>query len=291
MNDQLISLYIDDELDLDDKIVFVETVHEDKNFKDDAVNLLRQEKLIRADVVDRLPALSIRKQSSPWRLKLFRPLAAAAAGLAAAAIVWLTFWPSPEQPLRPWRFVIYQPDAQSRARGQLQQLEANSVEARRKQRLLGDHPRAARRRPSLQLYHRRQPTRGRPDHRGPRSRRLRRREFHFIGEAVAVKHGIILILAAVLAAGGCAVHYHVVNNGQVEMYLTAPQAQSVVLVVAGEPFQKVQALRDASGTWKATLNQSGEFKYFYIMDDKSYLPDCRLKEHDDFGSDNCVFAP
>ncbi len=106
-----------------------------------------------------------------------------------------------------------------------------------------------------------------------------------------MKHGIILILAAVLAAGGCAVHYHVVNNGQVEMYLTAPQAQSVVLVVAGEPFQKVQALRDASGTWKATLNQSGEFKYFYIMDDKSYLPDCRLKEHDDFGSDNCVFAP
>lgn len=38
MNDQLISLYIDDELDLDEKIVFVETVHEDRNLKDDAVN-------------------------------------------------------------------------------------------------------------------------------------------------------------------------------------------------------------------------------------------------------------
>jgi hypothetical protein len=112
MNDPLISLYIDDELDLDEKIVFVETVHEDKHFKDDAVNLLRQEKLIRADVVDRLPGLNIREWSKPWRLKLFRPLAAAAAGLAAAAIVWLTFWPTPEQPMRPWRFVIYQPDAQ-----------------------------------------------------------------------------------------------------------------------------------------------------------------------------------
>jgi len=109
MNDQLISLYIDDELDLDEKIVFVETVHEDRNFKDDAVNLLRQEKLIRADVVDRPPVLSIRERSKPWSLKLLRPLAAA--GLAAAAIVWLTFWPSPEQQLRPWRFVIYQPDA------------------------------------------------------------------------------------------------------------------------------------------------------------------------------------
>lgn len=112
MNDHLISLYIDDELDLDDKIVFVETVHEDKKYKDDAVDLLRQEKLIRADVVGRLPAPSIREPRKPWSLKLLRPFAAAAAGLAAAAVVWLTFWPSPEPALRPWRFVIYQPDAQ-----------------------------------------------------------------------------------------------------------------------------------------------------------------------------------
>jgi hypothetical protein len=110
MNDHLISSYIDDELDLDDKIVFVETVHEDKIFKDEAVGLLRQERLIRADVVDRLPVLSIRERSKPGWLKLFRPFAAA--GLAAAAIVWLTFWPSAEPTLRPWRFVIYQPDAQ-----------------------------------------------------------------------------------------------------------------------------------------------------------------------------------
>jgi hypothetical protein len=102
---------------------------------------------------------------------------------------------------------------------------------------------------------------------------------------------MISLLAAVLAAGGCTVHYHVVNNGQVEMYLAAPQAQSVVLVVAGDPFQKVPAQRDASGIWKATLNRPGEFKYFYIMDNQAYLPDCRLKEHDDFGSDNCVFTP
>lgn len=106
-----------------------------------------------------------------------------------------------------------------------------------------------------------------------------------------MKHRLISILAAVLAAGGCSAHYHVIQNGRVEMYLTAPQAQSVVLVVAGDPFRMVPALRDASGTWKATLDQPGEFKYFYLMDDKAYLPDCRLKEHDDFGAANCVFAP
>jgi hypothetical protein len=102
---------------------------------------------------------------------------------------------------------------------------------------------------------------------------------------------MIPILAAVLVMVGCTAHYHVVTDGRVEMYLEAPQAQSVVLVIAGDPFQKVRAQRDASGAWKATLNQAGEFKYFYVIDNKAYLPDCRLKEHDDFGSDNCVFSP
>jgi hypothetical protein len=112
MNDHLISMYIDDELDLDEKIIFVETVHDDRNFKDEAVSLLRQEKLIGSEVVDQIPALRIKEQRSLWQARLFRPLAAAAAGLAAAAIVWLTLWPTPEPSLRPWRFVIFQPDAQ-----------------------------------------------------------------------------------------------------------------------------------------------------------------------------------
>jgi hypothetical protein len=112
MNDHLISQYIDDELDLDEKIVLVETVHDDENFKEAAVSLLRQEKLLRADVVDRLPVIPIRDEPRSWPFKLFRPLAALSAGLAAAAIVWLTFWPAHEQPLQPYRFVIYQPDAQ-----------------------------------------------------------------------------------------------------------------------------------------------------------------------------------
>jgi 1,4-alpha-glucan branching enzyme len=106
-----------------------------------------------------------------------------------------------------------------------------------------------------------------------------------------VKPCTIPVLAAVLAAGGCATHYHVINSGHVEMFLTAPQAQSVVLVVSSDPFQQVQALRDDSGIWKATLNRLSEFKYFYLVDGKTYLPDCHLREHDDFGSNNCVFSP
>ncbi|MCK7511389.1 MAG: hypothetical protein MZV70_49940 [Desulfobacterales bacterium] len=147
-----------------------------------------------------------------------------------------------------------------------------------KQRLLGDHPRAARRRPSLQLYHRRQPAHGRPDHCGARNRRLRRREFHFDGQAVAVKHRMIPILAAVLVAEAAPPITTWSTMAMLKCILTAPQAQSVVLVIAGDPFQKVQApagrLRRPG---KSTLNQAGEFKYFYMMDGKAYLPDCRLE--------------
>ena len=112
MNDDLISMYIDNELSLDDKIVFVETIHEYENFKDDTVNLLQQEKLIRSEVVDHIPALDIKEHRNAWHLNLFRPFAAAAAGLVAAAILFIVFYPRQEHPPLPYRFVIYQPDAQ-----------------------------------------------------------------------------------------------------------------------------------------------------------------------------------
>ena len=106
-----------------------------------------------------------------------------------------------------------------------------------------------------------------------------------------MKPSIVSVLAAVFVAGGCTAHYQIINSGHVEMFLTAPQAQSVVLVISGDPFQQLQARQDASGVWKVTLNQLSKFKYFYLVDGKTYLPDCRLRENDDFGSDNCVFSP
>jgi hypothetical protein len=112
MKDQLISMYIDNELGLDDKIDFVETVHEDRQFKEEAVDLLRQEKLVRSEVVESMPALRIREPIAPWHLKLFKPLAAVAAGVAAAAVLLFIFLPPQEPTLRPYRFVIYQPGAE-----------------------------------------------------------------------------------------------------------------------------------------------------------------------------------
>ena len=111
MKDYLISSYIDDELDLDEKIEFVETVHEQVAFKDEAVDLLNQEKLIRGEVVDRSPAVSL--PGKRWfSIPLWRPVGIFAAGLAAALFVMFVVTPHREQSLPTrYRFVLYQPDA------------------------------------------------------------------------------------------------------------------------------------------------------------------------------------
>jgi hypothetical protein len=109
MIDYLISMFIDDELDLDDKVVFVETVHADKIFKNETLDLLRQEKVLRSQVVKQAPPVEIpvkRKLKSPrWR-----PIGIFAAGLAAALIILYVSLPSQQRLSIPHRFVIYQPE-------------------------------------------------------------------------------------------------------------------------------------------------------------------------------------
>jgi hypothetical protein len=109
MNDYLISSYIDDELNLDEKIEFVETVHERTAFKDEAVDLLHQEKLVRGEVVDRMPAVVFPEKRGRFFL-FWRPAGMFAAGLAAALVVMFFITPRPELPvLTVHRFVLYQP--------------------------------------------------------------------------------------------------------------------------------------------------------------------------------------
>jgi hypothetical protein len=106
-----------------------------------------------------------------------------------------------------------------------------------------------------------------------------------------MKHPIVAVLAAVIMAGGCSSHYHSVRDGHVDVYLKAPEVQSVSLVISGDTFEQVPAARTLLGDWKATINKTVEFRYFYLVDGKVYLPDCRLKERDDFGADNCIYSP
>jgi hypothetical protein len=110
MKDYLISSYIDNELDLDEKIEFVETVHEQVAFKDDAVDLLHQEKQVRDEVTKRVPAVTLREKRR-FAFSLWRPTGIFAAGMAAALLVMFFVTPQQEQTmLSTHRFVLFQPD-------------------------------------------------------------------------------------------------------------------------------------------------------------------------------------
>jgi len=111
MKDYLISSYIDDELDLDEKIEFVETVHENVSLKDETVDLLHQEKKLRIEVVDRVPAIKLREKRRFFNPR-WRPAAIFTAGLAAALLIMFLVTPRQEQMLlTTHRFVLFQPDA------------------------------------------------------------------------------------------------------------------------------------------------------------------------------------
>jgi len=110
MKDYLISMFIDDELSLDDKLSFVETVHTDHSFKEETSGLLNQEKLIRSEVVDRIPSIQVREQRKPI-FSTWRPAGIFASALAAALILLFFAWPAQQQLSEPYRFVIYQPEA------------------------------------------------------------------------------------------------------------------------------------------------------------------------------------
>jgi len=108
MKDYLISMFIDDELDLDNKIDFVETIYDNCPFKAETVDLLRQEKTICSKVVDHVPPLRVQ----PREKKVFpplRPIGIFASGLAAALLIFLLLVPTKQGLPAAHRFVIYQP--------------------------------------------------------------------------------------------------------------------------------------------------------------------------------------
>ena len=109
MKDYLISQFIDDELDIDEKIEFVESLDTVSDFKDETMDLLKQESILRTEVVTRVPAIEVQ----PRRFQLFalwRPIGIFATGMAAAMIIIFLGITSHQKVFVAHRFVLYQPE-------------------------------------------------------------------------------------------------------------------------------------------------------------------------------------
>ncbi|MBN2059058.1 MAG: glycogen-binding domain-containing protein [Deltaproteobacteria bacterium] len=110
---ELISLFIDDEMSLDEKIHFVKQVGESRPFASDAIELLQMEKRVRSDVVERIPRLEPVEQGFFTNVfGIFRqPLGWVSAALAASfiALMMVIINPATSDLLTKKRFVIYLP--------------------------------------------------------------------------------------------------------------------------------------------------------------------------------------
>ena len=113
MKDYFISMFIDNELDLDEKIEFVEGVHQDNLFKDQTIELLEQEKQLKGGFSVSAPEL--KTPIKPRRKRaLFGLWLPSFAGFATACILLTGIFLFRTVPVKNnaelHRFVIYQPD-------------------------------------------------------------------------------------------------------------------------------------------------------------------------------------
>lgn len=109
-----ISMFMDHELDLDEKIEFVSRVHKEKEFYEESLELLGQEKLIRSDPVTVIPQMQFNKTKG-WLpdIPIFRPfgLGTLAGAIATFILLFSIFSFEKESvPSISHRFVIYEPD-------------------------------------------------------------------------------------------------------------------------------------------------------------------------------------
>ena len=105
----IISQFIDNELNLDEKVAFVHQVSDSLSSKNETLELLQQEKRIRSAPVHRIPRLEPKVRIKPFFLKI-RPLTAIAAAAVAAAIMIFLLTSSGQNQPATHRFVIYRPD-------------------------------------------------------------------------------------------------------------------------------------------------------------------------------------
>jgi hypothetical protein len=90
---------------------------------------------------------------------------------------------------------------------------------------------------------------------------------------------------------GCTSHYYTQQGGSLMFYLDKPDARQVIFASSLDDFAP-HAARKVDGRWLVALSGPPRpFRYYYVVDGALYTPSCKLKENDDFGSQNCIFDP
>lgn len=103
---------------------------------------------------------------------------------------------------------------------------------------------------------------------------------------------IILIALPLISLFGCAAgHYVERTPTSSTLFLRLSDASRVQFASSVDNYLLHDISQNSFGVWQITLPSDSEFAYFYIVDGAAYLPECRFKETDDFGSENCLYLP
>jgi len=105
----LISMFIDDELNIEEKIEYTEKSHRDLSFKGEAISLLQMEQTLRSRATDIVPEIEL----PPEKGSLFswlRPISYMVPAAAAVTVILLFLLMPPKTTTSPHRFVIHHPD-------------------------------------------------------------------------------------------------------------------------------------------------------------------------------------
>ena len=99
---------------------------------------------------------------------------------------------------------------------------------------------------------------------------------------------IIFFLSTFISA--CGTHYYVIDAGDLTLALSKPGAKTVVLFCSLDEF-KPRPAAPRAGRWVVKLPADKAFRYFYRVDGQLYIPDCAMRENDDYGTENCIYDP
>jgi hypothetical protein len=106
-----------------------------------------------------------------------------------------------------------------------------------------------------------------------------------------LKNTLPLISVLVILLVACATHRNGVRLEQITLFLQIENADEVRFACSLDHFKLKTATRTGSKTWSVRVPGDRAFTYFFTVDGTYYLPDCKMKEKDDFGHENCIYVP
>lgn len=112
--DYLSSMYIDNEMNLDEKKIFVEKIRSEQTFYALTLDLLVQEQVLEKKPF--IPEIPVEKR---WRTPLWdglvrylQPIGFSTAGFCSAVLLFFVFFRSPVLPQNNNRFILFEPSAE-----------------------------------------------------------------------------------------------------------------------------------------------------------------------------------